>query len=415
MTQEQLAMLLGVSRQSVTKWESERAYPEMDKLIKMCGIFGCTLDDLVQGDLTKPASPLRVGLASDMPDASLKVQGEVSCAAAGSAGACAAAAGSAEGAASGASASETSGACTGAAAVPAASAPVGPCVAAANPANPYAAVAGVGVPGVQQDVFGYDEHMRSFAWKIATGVFFILIGVAAAAFFGADQADVLRMPASDTLGGIMVFVGVAAGLAFIIPAGMEHARFQKAHPFMVNFYTQEEHDASGRALGWAITAGIAAIFAGVCACMLLEEAGLEGFAGCAVLLGVAVGVWLFVRFGIMHSRLNMGEYASEANETLAQAMTDEEIEAIEDPARREAVKLAKRRNHVTGAVCGIIMILTTIVALCLLFVPLGLEGLDALDAPGWQPSGFTMFFWLPWPIGGLLCGITALVVRLVVK
>lgn len=24
-------MLLGVSRQSVTKWESERAYPEMDK------------------------------------------------------------------------------------------------------------------------------------------------------------------------------------------------------------------------------------------------------------------------------------------------------------------------------------------------------------------------------------------------
>ena len=29
MTQEQLAMLLGVSRQSVTKWESEKSYPEM--------------------------------------------------------------------------------------------------------------------------------------------------------------------------------------------------------------------------------------------------------------------------------------------------------------------------------------------------------------------------------------------------
>lgn len=33
MTQEQLAVLLGVSRQSVTKWESERSYPEMDKLL----------------------------------------------------------------------------------------------------------------------------------------------------------------------------------------------------------------------------------------------------------------------------------------------------------------------------------------------------------------------------------------------
>ncbi len=53
MTQEQLAMLLGVSRQSVTKWESEKSYPEMDKLLKMCQIFGCTLDDLVQGDLTE--------------------------------------------------------------------------------------------------------------------------------------------------------------------------------------------------------------------------------------------------------------------------------------------------------------------------------------------------------------------------
>lgn len=52
MTQEQLAMLLGVSRQSVTKWEAEKSYPEMDKLIKMCQIFECSLDDLVQGDLT---------------------------------------------------------------------------------------------------------------------------------------------------------------------------------------------------------------------------------------------------------------------------------------------------------------------------------------------------------------------------
>ncbi|MCI6274622.1 MAG: helix-turn-helix transcriptional regulator [Tractidigestivibacter sp.] len=52
MTQEQLAMLLGVSRQSVTKWEAEKSYPEMDKLIKICQLFDCTLDDLVCGDLT---------------------------------------------------------------------------------------------------------------------------------------------------------------------------------------------------------------------------------------------------------------------------------------------------------------------------------------------------------------------------
>lgn len=56
MTQEQLAMLVGVSRQSVAKWESGKAYPEMDKLIKLSQIFNCSLDELVQGDLTDRAA-----------------------------------------------------------------------------------------------------------------------------------------------------------------------------------------------------------------------------------------------------------------------------------------------------------------------------------------------------------------------
>ena len=60
MTQEQLAMLVGVSRQSVTKWEAEKAYPEMDKLLKLCQIFDCTLDELVQGDLTVRAPEPRL-------------------------------------------------------------------------------------------------------------------------------------------------------------------------------------------------------------------------------------------------------------------------------------------------------------------------------------------------------------------
>ena len=52
LSQAQLATLLGVSRQSVAKWEAEKSYPEMDKLIKLCDLFECSLDDLVRGDLT---------------------------------------------------------------------------------------------------------------------------------------------------------------------------------------------------------------------------------------------------------------------------------------------------------------------------------------------------------------------------
>lgn len=47
-TQEQLAELLGVSRQAISKWESDLAYPETEKLIKLSDMYGCTLDYLIK-------------------------------------------------------------------------------------------------------------------------------------------------------------------------------------------------------------------------------------------------------------------------------------------------------------------------------------------------------------------------------
>ena len=52
MTQEQLAMLVGVSRQAIAKWEAGGTYPETEKLIRLSQIFECSLDDIVTGDLT---------------------------------------------------------------------------------------------------------------------------------------------------------------------------------------------------------------------------------------------------------------------------------------------------------------------------------------------------------------------------
>ena len=45
MTQEQLAVLLGVSRQAVTKWESEKSYPEMDKLLPRILLAGLEIEE----------------------------------------------------------------------------------------------------------------------------------------------------------------------------------------------------------------------------------------------------------------------------------------------------------------------------------------------------------------------------------
>lgn len=51
MTQERLAERMGISRQTVSKWESGDATPELGKLAELCDIFGCSLDDLLRVDL----------------------------------------------------------------------------------------------------------------------------------------------------------------------------------------------------------------------------------------------------------------------------------------------------------------------------------------------------------------------------
>ena len=50
MSQGDLAEKLNVSRQSISKWETDASVPELDKLIQLSGLFGITLDELVRSD-----------------------------------------------------------------------------------------------------------------------------------------------------------------------------------------------------------------------------------------------------------------------------------------------------------------------------------------------------------------------------
>ncbi len=50
LSQGDLADRLNVSRQSVSRWETGGAVPELDKLIRMSHLFGVTLDELVSGE-----------------------------------------------------------------------------------------------------------------------------------------------------------------------------------------------------------------------------------------------------------------------------------------------------------------------------------------------------------------------------
>lgn len=50
-TQEAFAQQLNVSRQAVSKWESSRGYPEMEKIVYICKHYGVTMDELFADEI----------------------------------------------------------------------------------------------------------------------------------------------------------------------------------------------------------------------------------------------------------------------------------------------------------------------------------------------------------------------------
>ena len=63
LTQEQLAETLGVSRQSVSKWEMDQALPQIDKVIQLAEIFSVSTDELLLDKIEinrRPANEPRV-------------------------------------------------------------------------------------------------------------------------------------------------------------------------------------------------------------------------------------------------------------------------------------------------------------------------------------------------------------------
>ena len=61
MSQEELAEKIGVSRQAVSKWESEQSMPDLEKVILLSGFFGVTTDYLLKGREPEPQQENKKG------------------------------------------------------------------------------------------------------------------------------------------------------------------------------------------------------------------------------------------------------------------------------------------------------------------------------------------------------------------
>lgn len=64
-SQGDLADALDISRQSVSKWETDASVPELEKLLKLSELFGVTLDALVRGEDAPQSEPAAAEVQND--------------------------------------------------------------------------------------------------------------------------------------------------------------------------------------------------------------------------------------------------------------------------------------------------------------------------------------------------------------
>lgn len=288
MTQEQLAEALEVSRQSVSKWESDSTYPETDKLLQLTEIFHCTLDDLMKKDIS----------------------------------------------------------------------------------SRYI-----------EDKNNYNEHKDQFSKRITLGVCLILSGLTLTCFLQAILPYREGLD-RDALGGIVFLLFVVVAVAIFIVTGLQDGYFTKKHPYIEDFYSEEEKETFHKKFTTFITTGVVLIIVGLIVLIGFEsiiDPAAKGFTdldtgsllGSVFLLCVTIAVTLFVYAGTQESKYNIKHY---------NLMQDHNSQTFKNDKKK-------------GLICGCIMMTATMIFLAFGF----LRNL-------WHIA------WVVYPIFGIACGIVSTII-----
>ena len=52
-SQDELALKIFVSRQTISNWETNKSYPDIKSLVMLSNIFNVSLDDFIKGDIVE--------------------------------------------------------------------------------------------------------------------------------------------------------------------------------------------------------------------------------------------------------------------------------------------------------------------------------------------------------------------------
>ena len=288
-TQEGLAEQLGVSRQTVSKWEAGTNYPEMDKILVLCDLFNVKLDDLMRGSV---------------------------------------------------------------------------------------------VVTREGDTERYDAHMNRFNLSVVAGVACILVGVGLNGLL-----DALGWPGN--LQAVALLSCVVIGVVLLVMGSLSHGEFKRRNPSIEPRYSDAALDRFGRRFPLLTALGVGIILLDVImligltpdeGTILVGGVSLEELAIAPFMFILAIAVGILIWAGMQKSKYDLSEltYIAHRQDLGADLPASAIVKTPEQI----------RADRIMGVVCGVIMLLATIVFLVWGFVPL-------FDQVG--------------GLGGILCGITCLI------
>lgn len=281
MSQEQLAERLDISRQAVSKWESGNGYPETEKLISICEIFNCSMDEIIKGKISEDAD---------------------------------------------------------------------------------------------KEKTKYETLMGQYSKGIAIAVGIILLGVTILLYFSGIPGSKVVQDRNSIIGLVILLLCVVLTLPIFIVLGMKRENFIKENPKIPNFYNEDEIAKFNLKYPKAIALSVSLILIGVIFLIALYGIGLindESTIPVVVLMGfVTISVPIMIYFGTQKDKYDIEKY------------------------NKENSKEYKEKNSLVGKICGVIMIIATI----LFFI-----------------SGFVYYMWeinwIVFPIGGMMCGIVSTILN----
>lgn len=280
MSQEELAEKLNVSRQAVSKWESGNGYPETEKIISICEIFDCSMDELVKGKITAD---------------------------------------------------------------------------------------------IKSEKNEYGEVMDKEAKYTSAGIFAILLGVS----FMLTLLGLAPNPEMEDkfalIGVVLILIGVVFAVPLFIISGQKLENFKKKNEKIANIYSEEESEKQKDKYTKFIAGGVGIVLLGVTIMMLLICLNVFGDSVLPVAIlmyFVTVGVSILVYADKKKAKYDIERYNKENSEEY------------------------KKTDDLVGKICGVIMLLATIVFLIWGF---------AFNS--WNIN------WIVFPIGGMLCGITGVILQ----